>query len=60
MQFVNNLSPFFALVVQAVAVIVVLLGIEWRSRRAQRNAGQPEPPRSQEASPRVTATEAPA
>jgi general nucleoside transport system permease protein len=38
MQFVHQLSPYFAVVVQAVAVIVVLLGIEWRSRVAGRRA----------------------
>ncbi|HEV7771906.1 MAG TPA: ABC transporter permease [Conexibacter sp.] len=42
MQFVNQLSPSFALVVQAVAVIVVLLFLEWRSRGARRAADRPE------------------
>jgi ABC-type uncharacterized transport system permease subunit len=58
MQFANGLSPFFALVVQAVAVVVVLLGIEWRSRRAMRAAGRGTPPSPAQTSPRVTATEA--
>ena len=45
MQFVNQLSPYFAIVVQAIAVIVVMLGIEWRSRRARRRSDRtPTPP----------------
>ena len=56
MQFANGLSPFFAIVVQAVAVIVVLLGIEWRSRRALRAAGRPTPPTPKASSLRVPVT----
>jgi general nucleoside transport system permease protein len=59
MQFINGLSPFFALVVQAVAVIVVLLGIEWRSRRAIRAIGRAAPPPTPAGtSARVAVTEA--
>jgi simple sugar transport system permease protein len=38
MQFVDQLSPFFAIVVQAIAVIAVLLGIEVRNRMTGRRA----------------------
>lgn len=44
MQFTVGLSPFFALVVQAIALIVVLLGIEFRSRAVVRAASRPAPP----------------
>jgi simple sugar transport system permease protein len=57
MQFANGLSPFFALVVQAVAVIVVLLGIEWRNRRAVRAIGR-HPPPPEDPSASVAPTEA--
>jgi len=44
MQFVNQLSPYFAVAVQAIAVIVVLLGIEWRSRLLRRRADRTAAP----------------
>lgn len=58
MQFMNHLSPFFALVVQAVAVIVVLLGMEWRRRVAAAAAGRATAATTEEPSLEVAVTEA--
>jgi simple sugar transport system permease protein len=58
MQFVDGLSPSFALVVQSVAVIAVLLVIQWRQRRQVHAAAPPTAPPPEESPPRVTVTEA--
>jgi general nucleoside transport system permease protein len=44
MQFENGLSPSFALVVQSVAVVAVLLAIKWRELRQLHVLGRPPPP----------------
>jgi general nucleoside transport system permease protein len=62
MQFVDQLSPYFAVVVQAIAVIVVMLGIEWisRVRRARRDRGGTRQPQSTVSpTPTTPVTEAP-
>ncbi len=56
MQFTLGLSPFFALVVQATALIVVLLGIEWRNRAQERAASRPAD--TPDSAPPQVATEA--
>jgi simple sugar transport system permease protein len=56
MRLTNQLSPSFALVVQAVAVVAVLLVIDWRHRRTPRSVAR-APARAQEELPAVTATE---
>ena len=57
MQFTNGLSPDFALVVQAVAVIFVLLGMQLRNRMRERSRARGAGQGVSDAVPVTTTTE---
>jgi len=59
MQFVNQLSPYFAVVVQAIALIVVILGIEWRTRVTRRRVDRAAALPAETAAPSIPPVEEP-